>query len=211
MKYELELQTVAIGDTTLKLFVPKEDSARRIYLELREINSDTPFPYWAKVWPSALALGAFIQQHNHYIDGKEVLELAGGLGFPALLAASYAQTVCCSDYLPEILEVVDQSITINGITNIYSRLLNWHQLPSDLTADVLLLSDINYDPGEFDVLYGVLTHFLKKNTIIILSTPQRLMAKPFIERLLPWCVQQEEIAVPYKGDVAMINVYVLSK
>lgn len=211
MEYALEPQPITIGSTTIKLFVPKEASVRKVYREQKEANGTTPFPFWAKVWPSALALSQFIQTHPEYVAGKKVLELAAGLGLPSFLSALYARSVCCSDYLPEVLEVVNKSIELNGIANITTRLLNWHHLPGDLAPDVLLLSDINYDPEEFEILYRVLAGFLKKGVVILLSTPQRLMAKPFIERLLPWCVQQEEVPVSHSGEGTFITVLVLSK
>lgn len=209
MQYDLELQTIRVRDIAIKLFVPKEASVKRIYKEQKAANGITPFPYWAKVWPSALALSAFIQQHASYVMGKKVLELAAGLGLPSLLAASYARTVWCSDYLPEALEVIDHSIGLNHATNISTHLLDWHHLPDDLSPEVLLLSDINYDPEEFEVLYEVLTGFLQLGTVILLSTPQRLMAKVFIERLLPWCVQQEEMPVAVDGETKLVSVLVL--
>lgn len=211
MKYELELRWIAVGDTVIKLLVPSEASVKQVYQAQRETDPVAPFPYWARVWPAALALSTFLQNDPHYIIDKEVLELAAGLGLPSLLAARYASTVCCSDYLPETLDVVRQSIALNGAANISTRLLDWHRLPGDLAPEVLLLSDINYDPGEFDVLHEVLTGFLKSNTLIILSTPQRLMAKPFIERLLRWCIQQEELPVTYWGEVTPVTVLALRK
>ncbi len=75
------------------------------------------------------------------------------------------------------------------LANVTGKVLNWNQLPHDITADVLILSDINYGPNQFDRLNKVLQWFLQKGTTILISTPQRLMAKPFIEKLLPWCSQ----------------------
>lgn len=211
MTYELELRTVTVGDTTLQLFVPIESSVKRVYDEQKEVEGTITFPYWAKLWPSALALSTFLQKQPQYITGKEVLELAAGLGLPSLLAAGYARTVVCSDYLPEALEVVARTIALQGATNLTTQLLDWHRLPPDLAPDVLLLSDINYDQKEFEVLYRVLKGFLQRKTLILLSTPQRLMAKPFIERLLPWCVQQVEIPVPFNGETTTVSVLVLQE
>jgi predicted nicotinamide N-methyase len=209
MKLELELQYIAIGDVTIKLFVPQESSVKNSYWEQRMVNAHTPFPYWAKLWPSALALCAFIQKQPQFVRDKEVLELAAGLGLPSLLAARFAHTVCCSDYLPEAIAVMDQSIEANGVTNVNTRLLDWRHLPGTLEPEVLLLSDINYDPQEFEVLYKVLVHFLQKKATILLSTPQRLMAAPFIDQLLPFCIQQEELPINHKGDMVSVSVFVL--
>jgi predicted nicotinamide N-methyase len=93
------------------------------------------------------------------------------------------------------------------LTNVTCELLDWNHLPEDLTVDVLLLSDINYDPEQFEQLYQVLQRFIQQGTIIILTTPQRLMAKPFIEKLLPLCKQQYEMAV----DDTSISLLLLQK
>lgn len=211
MKYELDLRFIQIGNIDIKLFVPEEQSVKAAYQKEKEEHTLSPFPYWARLWPSALALGTFLQQQPHYVAGKDVLELAAGLGLPSLLAAHYAHSVCCSDYLPESLEVIDLSIKTNGAANITTRLLDWHHLPEGLRADVLLLSDINYNPAEFDILYKVLAGFLRNDTVILLSTPQRLLAKDFIEKLLPFCTLHEEIPVKNEGQITLVSVFVLEK
>jgi predicted nicotinamide N-methyase len=166
------------------------------------------FPYWAQIWPAATALSTFLDHHNDYVFDKQVLELAAGLGLPSLVAAATgAKKVCVSDESEEAVQVLQLAINHNHFNKMESRRLNWHQLPEDLHPDVLLLSDINYDPAEFDTLFHVLTGFLQKGTLIILSTPQRLLAKPFISRLMPWCIQQENGQASAIG----VSIYVLKQ
>lgn len=196
---------------SMSLFVPDPAEVQHVYFDLKTGDNNTPFPYWAKLWSASLAMASFLQQHIQYVQGKNVLELAAGLGLPSLLAAQYAASVCCSDYAPEAVAVAMQSATHHGLTNMQCRVLNWHHLPDDIEADVLLLSDVNYDPSEFEVLYRVLRRFIGNGTTVLLATPQRLMAKPFIERLLPWCVQQHELTVYEDGQDTMVSVLVLEK
>jgi len=209
MTLPLQLQTYHWDNDQLQLYVPDPQAVQAQYQSQKEVNSNTPFPYWAKIWPAAVAMGSFLLQHPEYITGKKVLELAAGLGLPSLIAARYATEVWCSDYIAEAVAVVQQSAHYNHIQNIYGTVLNWHHLPQSLTADVLLLSDINYDPDEFKALYAVLINFLKKGTTIILSTPQRLMAKPFVERLLQWCIHRQEITVQQDEAAIPISLFVL--
>lgn len=204
----LQLQTVSLGEYCLQLYIPDPQGVKAYYRLQKEKDINAPFPYWAKLWPAALAMGTFLLQHPQYITGKKVLELAAGLSLPSLIAARYAQEVCCSDYIPEAVAIAQKSAHYNGLMNISGTILNWCNLPESLSADILLLSDINYDPEAFDLLYGVLITFLEKSTTIILTTPQRLMAKPFVERLLPWCVHQQEIAVPHE-EQTLISLLVL--
>lgn len=140
-----------------------------------------------------------------------MLELAAGLGLPGFVAAGYAAHITTSDYAPEAVTMLQAATELNGYNNVSCRLLNWSALPPDLAPDTLLLSDINYEPAAFDVLFRVLLHFLDKGTCIVLTTPQRLMARPFVERLLPYCSQQEEIAVTLEQEEIHITILVLQQ
>jgi methyltransferase-like protein 23 len=95
--------------------------------------------------------------------------------------------------------------------NVSCSLLDWNSIPDTVHADVLLLSDVNYDPWVFDKVYSVITRFLQEGSLILLSTPQRLMAKPFVERMLPFCISQEELFINKQGKTMPVTVMVLAQ
>ncbi|RYF84734.1 MAG: hypothetical protein EOO03_14365 [Chitinophagaceae bacterium] len=74
----------------------------------------------------------------------------------------------------------------------------------------MLLSDINYEPEAFDVLKGLVQRFLAKGTTILLTTPQRLMAKPIIEQLIPFSIHQEELQILDEGSRHRISLLVMA-
>jgi predicted nicotinamide N-methyase len=204
----LQVHPVSFKKMSLELLIPAPSAVKANYQQLLQQGYAVPFPYWAQIWPAARALSIFLNDHSEYIFDKQVLELAAGLGLPSLVAAaSGAKKVCVSDESEEAVQVLQKVISHNRFNNIESRCLNWHQLPPHLQPEVLLLSDINYDPVEFDTLFDVLTNFLQKGTLIILSTPQRLMAKPFISRLMPWCIQQQNVQAAENS----VSIYVLKQ
>ena len=172
-------------------------------------NKQASFPYWAQVWPAAIALAQFVVNHPKYTKNKTVLELAAGLGLPSLAAAPLAKNVACTDYITTAVEVAQQSANYNGFDNVQCYTLDWNALPHDLETEVLLLSDVNYEPQQFEVLYNVMQRFLQKGTTILLSTPQRLMAKPFILQLLPFCVVQQQAYVQQPKEEVAITILVL--
>lgn len=211
MKHDipLQLQQVEWEKGSMELWLPDAAWVQQHYYRQKQAQQDTAFPYWSQVWPAALAMAAFLQQHVSLIRGKCLLELAAGLGLPSLVAARYAQRVCCSDYLPEAVKIIQQSAIHNGLHNVECRVLDWNHLPPGLSAEVLLLSDINYDPAAFEQLYRVLLHFIHQGTLVLISTPQRLMAKPFIQRLQPWCLGQEEMQVLQANQAVSVSLLVL--
>ncbi len=209
MSLPLELQSFNLGARDATLYVPQLKAVQQLYEQQKKKSKKTPFPYWAQVWPASIALAQWLLQQPKYTRNKKVLELAAGLGLPSIAVAALAQKVTCTDYMPEAVAIAQQSASYNGFENIDCRVLNWKHLPQDLEADVLLLSDVNYEPQQFEVLFRVLQQFLQKGTTIILSTPQRLMARPFIERLLPWCIHQQQAEVDHHKQPVSITLLVL--
>ena len=205
------LKTFHFSDYQINAFVPEPLSLQQVFTKQLQTDPSTPAPYWAQVWPSAFALCEFIATQPHWLQNKTVLELAAGLGLPSLLAAQVATQVTCSDYIPEAVELMQQSIHENKLENIDAMLIDWNHMPNDLSVEVLLLSDINYEPQAFETLFNIITSFLEKGTTILLSTPQRLMAKPFIDRLLPYSKLWEEKTIATATPAVTCSVYVLQQ
>lgn len=197
--------TYHFEQTSIRLLVPDEQWLQTSWEE----KAFTDFPFWGKCWPAAEALAGFLVQHPHYLEGKRVLELAAGLGLPSLVAARSAKEVISTDYLPEPLELIEASAQLNHVTNLRTDILNWHALPENIETDMLLLSDVNYDPTAFDALDRMLEYFLHRKVLVILSTPQRIMARSFIERWMPYQQLQEEQSIIHMGAEVKISTMVL--
>jgi predicted nicotinamide N-methyase len=211
MSVSLQLQHHERSGYTIDMFVPNAQEVQESYFQHKQVQAQAPFPHWTKLWPAALAMGDFIHQHPELVQHKNVLELAAGLGLPSFVAARYAKSVCCSDYLPAAVATMAKSAQHLQLSNVTCQVLDWNHLPDDLTADVLLLSDINYDPNQFTRLYQVLQRFLQQGTLILLTTPQRLMAKPFIEKLLPFCTQQYEMFIYHLQQHTPVSLLLLQE
>jgi predicted nicotinamide N-methyase len=188
----------------VELWLPDLEALQLTYQNER---AKTAFPYWAKLWPSAYVLTAFINEHRDLINNKKVLELAAGIGLPSLFASMFASSVLCSDYDATAVEFIQMNIALNNISNMQCVKFDWTELPPTLDFDVLLLSDINYNPADFETLKLLIQKNLASGKTILLSTPQRLAGKAFIAELLPWGVLNEE----HWHDQTAINVLVLKK
>lgn len=206
MYFPLQLQTVLLHDTSVPLFVPDATAVRKAYQE-----GWISFPYWSQVWPAARALAQCILADTTLVQNKTVIELGAGLGLPSLVAARFAKSILCTDLVPEAVAVSTLSAQQAELQNFKAAVLDWHQLPPALEADVLLLSDVNYEPAVFARLQEIVIAFLEKGTMVLLSTPQRLMAKEFIQPLLPYVSKQEEVVVPHDGKAVLTVVVVLGK
>ena len=198
-----QLQTFTINNTKLEIYVPEVVAIQKEYLNKKEAA------YWAQIWPAAIGLCKFLQTHPVYIADKKILELAAGLGLPGLFAAGTAGQVWITDRDGEAVGYVQQSIQHLQLLNAQAMVLDWKNAASMLLPDVLLLSDVNYEPAVFDELLKVLDHFLRNKVTIIISTPQRLVAKAFINRLLPYCTMQWNTNIVLNENDTGVSIFVL--
>lgn len=199
----LKLQKIRIREKAFVLYVPDPVQVKK------KISHANESPYWSRVWPASLALGEFILQHPDYIKDKRVLELGAGLGLPSLVAAAFARHITCSDLDPRAVKIMQQTFLLHCLQHVEVQIIDWNSIPRNLDADVVLLSDINYDPAQFQHLELVIKNFLIKKTTLLLSTPQRLMAKSFINTLMPYCTAQYEIPVLHGKEQVLTTIFVL--
>lgn len=165
-------------------------------------------PYWAQVWPAALGLCCFLKNNIGYIQNKKVLELAAGLGLPSIFAAGYAKQVVASDIEPAALSYIRKSAIHHQLHNLFTTVIDWNQPQQTGLYEVVLLSDVNYESASFPALLTVIHSFLNAGCWVILSTPQRLIAKEFVNQLLDFSIQQEEI---FTDTGVAVSVFVLQK
>ncbi len=209
MVYPFQLVKVPLHNCTFDLYIPDAEKLPALYQLQLEQDAAAPFPYWASLWPSGIALASYLQQHPHWVKDKNVAELAAGVGLPSVVAAGYAKQVWCSDWAAPAVEVAKLNVQLHHRTNMLTEVCDWNKLPADFNPEVVLLSDVNYEPAVFEDLLSVLLDLLHKGITLMLSTPQRLMARSFIERLLPFVIEQVEEMVEEAGKQVFINVYVL--
>lgn len=203
MSLPQKLKTYFLNDQHLEIYVPEEQAV----LDKYRNNKDDA--YWARVWPASVGLCLFLEQHTHLIRTKQILELAAGLGLPGLYAASFAKQITITDKEPLAEVLVRQSAKHLGLKNITAKTLNWKDAIKEPLPEVVLLSDVNYEPAVFEELKQVLRFFLDHKITVIISTPQRLVAKPFIIELLPYSSLQWSCTVSLHRKETGVSVFVL--
>ncbi|MCH5715228.1 class I SAM-dependent methyltransferase [Niabella hibiscisoli] len=205
MSLPQKLETYFLNDKCIEIYVPEERAIQQLY---RNNKQDA---YWAKVWPASVGLCLFLEQYPHLIRDKKILELAAGLGLSGLHAAPLAQHVTITDREPLAEVFVKQSALRLGLKNVTTKTLDWKDAAQEPLPQVVLLSDVNYEPPVFNVLQKIIDHFITNRATVIISTPQRLVAKQFIETLLPYkMLHWNETILLNKAETA-VSVFVLNR
>jgi len=194
----------------LQLHVPDPDQVKPIYDQLIAINPDTVFPFWAKIWPSSLALTSFLQKETQLIRSKHVLEIGAGIGLPSFSISREASSLVISDYSTEAVALMEKNIEYLVLQHAKAIYLDWNHFPSDLTADTVLFSDINYDPEQFEALLTLIKQLLEKGATVIIATPERISAVAFAVKLEPYVTSSVLETVETAHQTMDIRIFVLS-
>ncbi len=165
------------------LFIPDPEKIKFVYEQQLAKDPLTPFPFWAKRWASSTALTNYLLENLQWVKGKTILEIGAGLGLPSFTIAQFASHVLMSDYAIEAVELMQKNIDHLNLKHVQAACLDWNHFPAEKKADVILLSDINYAPEQFEPLLKLLKKFIAEGSTIILATPQRIMGVPFITSL----------------------------
>lgn len=211
MKTELPFNCKPANVLGIDLLIPVEEEVRLHYIQQQLHGNSIPFPYWTRLWASAVALATYIEKYTSIVTGKDVLEIGAGLGLPSFITAKYAHSVVISDYLPETISLANENIERLKLINATAKIIDWRILNEALPANVLLLSDVNYDPASSWPLKRLVETFLQQDeNVVLLSTPQRLSGKNFVQEIEPFITHSENHSIYINGITTSIAVFKLS-
>ncbi|XP_027362181.1 protein N-lysine methyltransferase METTL21A-like [Abrus precatorius] len=127
------------------------------------------------VWESAIILSEWMTaQREMDLRGKKVLELGAGAGLPGLTAAMLgANHVLLTDVEPLIKALV-RNVEANGLGNVVKvRKLVWGRDESPGEFDLVLMSDVLFDPEQMGALAQTLKSVCGDHTRVWAATEVR--------------------------------------
>lgn len=208
MQYPLVLKEF---EKELSLYIPDPLLIKPTYEKLLLENPTILFPYWAKVWPSAIAMSIFLQQHPDLIINKTVIEIGAGIGLPSFSIVHQVSGITITDYDSDAIELLQKNIAHISNEKISAIYADWNFFPTTICSDVVLLSDTNYAPVDFEPLVKLIQQFLQKGVTIIIASPARITASPFIDQLELYINQKELIEVNHNYERILIGLFVLKQ
>jgi predicted nicotinamide N-methyase len=120
----------------LELLRPESPDA---LIDEEAFADDEFLPYWAELWPAALALAEALPD----VEGLRVVELGCGLGVPSLVAAQRGADVTAVDWAEDAVELLRTNAARNGLTVLAER-RDWRE-PWDERFDLAFAADVLYE------------------------------------------------------------------
>jgi predicted nicotinamide N-methyase len=191
---------VSIGDRELVVLHPTDSEA---LIDEEAFASEQFLPYWAELWPSAVALARVVA--GRAVRGARVVELGCGLGLPSLAAALAGADVLATDWSPDAVALTVRNAARNGV-RLDAAVCDWSE-PGRLVAgapwDLVLASDVLYERRNVEILLALIPRLVDAGGEVLLADPGRPAAAGFLERSrAAWQVQELEPGVYVLSPVA---------
>ena len=174
---------------------------------------DERIPYWADLWPSALAMGEYLVRSGLVTPDTTVTEIGCGLGLPGIVAGMLgAKEVIFTDYLEEALAFAQKNWSLNCSGAARFERMDWRAPNPAFAADLLLASDVAYEQRFFQHLPQAFRTLTRSGGRILFSEPGREVAKAFLTSLpqMGFEVKKTMISgewnnVPYQAGIYELN------
>jgi predicted nicotinamide N-methyase len=159
--------------------------APRDWEQLRheEGGAGRPIPYWARPWPSGLALARWLVQEPLAPTGLRVLELGCGLGAPSVVAARAGAAVLATDGVPDAVAFCAHGLALNdAIADV--AVVDWAAQGEALVArgpfDAVLAADVLYTRANVEIALRLWPRLLARGGVLRLADPQRAGTRDFL-------------------------------
>jgi predicted nicotinamide N-methyase len=151
-------------------------------LRHEEGGAGGPIPYWARLWPSGVALARALA-----VDpppaGARVLELGCGLAVPSIVAARAGAAVLATDGVTDAVAFAAHGMALNEVLGDVAH-ADWTEHGDVLAArgpfDVVLAADVLYTRRNVETALRLLPRLLAPGGVVRLADPGRAGARDFL-------------------------------
>lgn len=168
--------------------------------------SSAQWSLFGQLWPA----GRLLAQAMHAFDvtGKRILELGCGIGLASLVLQRRGARVVASDVHPLAEPFLAYNAALNALDAVSYRQLRWDvPLPTLGRFDLIIASDVLYEPAQVRHLEGVIERHAEDRAEVLVTDPGRGNSTRFSRALVAQgftvaesrCPRDDEDPAPYRG------------
>jgi len=152
-------------------------------IDEKDFDRDERLPYWAELWPSALALARHLSEQA--LAGKRAIELGCGVGLPTIIALARGASVLATDHYRAALDFTAYNARTNLDLEPDVTVLDWRkpEIEDMGTFDLVLAADVLYERKNATALAGLVPKLLAPGGEAIIADPRRDEAPVFLEEM----------------------------
>jgi predicted nicotinamide N-methyase len=207
---------VAVGSRQVELLHP---ASYDDLITEEDFVRDERLPYWADLWPSAIALGRWLAAGTgaaaRLRPGARALELGCGMGLVSTVLASAGARVLATDYYDDALLFTRLNAGRNAGAAVETRNVDWRAFPNDLGRfDIVVASDVLYERSYAALLAHALRVTLAEGGAGLVADPGRIAVESFVEESRARGLRVETVdRLPYESGAVRqtITIYELTR
>ncbi|CAN5662816.1 hypothetical protein BH23CHL7_BH23CHL7_14520 [soil metagenome] len=212
--------TLPISGRQYAIARPSGEGRERLFDEAKA-DPERQMPYWAKVWPSGVALADVAVERGEEVRGQQVLELGAGLGVTACAVLEEGGRLLTADY--SLLPLA--FCRLNGLANAGrapgSLCFNWRDeaqvrdvLRRHPPIGLILAADVLYEYRDIGPLIDVIERLLAPTGSLWLAEPVRVTAQRFLDMIstLGWSMKSRRIRADWPDATSgWVNVHIIRR
>jgi predicted nicotinamide N-methyase len=174
---DLTEETIAVAGRQLRIVRPRESED---LIDEAAFEREEMLPYWAQLWPSAIALARAAAAARP--AGKRVLALGCGLGLPSIAAALEGATVLATDWSADAVSFAAANASRNRV-GVRTAVCSWaspESLVGESPWDLVLAADVLYEARNVDQLLDLLPRLVDGAGEVLIADPGRRPALRFL-------------------------------
>jgi predicted nicotinamide N-methyase len=168
---------IGVGDKSFMIQRVKNIDKLIDSISEEEFNKDERLPYWAELWPSAIALSEFVLENRSEFEGKKVLELGCGLGLVGIVVTAIGGEVLFTDYNSHALQFTRENFKRNFKRPVSVQLLDWRDPGNAQSFDIILAAEILYEKRWLKPVLHILNKKLADSGIAYIAGPDRTVGR----------------------------------
>lgn len=152
-------------------------------IDEEDFDRDERLPYWAELWPSAIALGRHVAGRD--LAGGRAIELGCGVGLPTVAALARGARVLATDHYEAALDFTRYNAHANTGREPETALLDWHAPRTHGLGifDLVLAADVLYEERNVPALTALVPALLAPGGEVLFADPRRKSAPNFLEAM----------------------------
>jgi predicted nicotinamide N-methyase len=215
--------TLPVSAREYEIYRPSE-TAREQLFEAGRADPDKQMPYWAKVWPSGVALADVVVERKREVTDRHVLELGAGLGVTACAVLEYGGHLVTADYSALPLAYCRLNTLVNTGRAPRATCFNWRH-DSEVTAAIsqpdfragfplIIAGDVLYEGRDAEPLLNVIERLLTADGTLWLAEPVRRTAQRFLDSAaaLGWDIESRQVRADWPDATGgPVNLHFLKR
>jgi predicted nicotinamide N-methyase len=195
--------TVEVWDEVYRI---KHPASADDLIDEDDFDRDERLPYWAELWPSALALARHLSKLD--LAGTRAIELGCGVGLPTLVALARGAMVLATDHYEAALDFTAHNASTNLDQEPDTAILDWRTPDiEDLgTFDLVFAADVLYERKNAAALAELVPELLAPSGEAIFADPRRDEAPVFLRAIEKFGFENEIEEVTVQQGARVVKV-----